>query len=148
MGAINYSLALAYQVFRAAGLAHADIFLFHPDPGFDADGDGTPDVDELSTLAAIEDAITTWAAAPTRVGPGTSLYLYLIDHEGLDRFHADVGVELLSTDLDAWLNTLEQATGAEQITVIIEACHSSSCVAHPGSLSKEGQVIITSTKKL
>ena len=143
MDDINYSLALAYRVFKDTGLTHDDIFLLHPDPGFDADGDSIPDVDALPTLATIEDAITTWAAE--RVRSGTPLYLYFIDHGDWDRFYADVGVELLSTDLDAWLSTLEQATGADQITLIIEACHSGSFIAYPGSLSQDGRVIITST---
>jgi hypothetical protein len=143
MDDINHSLRLAYRVFRDAGLAHDDIYLLHPNPGFDADEDGTPDVDALSTLAAIEDAITTWAVA--WVGSDTPFYLYLVDHGGWDRFHADVGVELLSADLNDWLDTLERDAGADRINVIIEACHSGSFIGYPGSLSKDGRVIITST---
>jgi hypothetical protein len=141
----------AYRIFRSAGFGDDNIRYLAP-VAQDADGDGAPDTDGLSTPAAIQEAVTVWAQS--RVGPDKPFFIYLIDHGFVEKFCAagcnDAGA-VTPKDLDGWLRTLEAATGVEQVTVVIEACQSGSLIdrENPGgvefSLSKAGRVIITST---
>jgi hypothetical protein len=142
----------AYRIFRSAGFGDDNIHYLAP-VAQDADGDGVPDTDGASTPAAIQEAVTVWAQS--RVGPDKPFFVYLIDHGFVEKFCAagcnDAGA-ITPKDLDGWLRTLEEATGVDQVTVVIEACQSGSFVDRDGnddpiknSISREGRVIITST---
>lgn len=143
----------AYRVYRGAGFTDADIYYLSP-TSQDANGDGNDDVDAISSPAALQQAIETWAATGGRVGPDKPLFIYLMDHGEADYFCVNgcgTTGRLTPANLDAWLTDLETTTGANDINVVIEACHSGSFIDRVGdplqSLSKPGRVIITSTNR-
>lgn len=140
----------AYRIFRSAGFGDDNIHYLAP-VAQDADGDGIPDTDGASSPAAVQEAVTVWAQS--RVGPEKPFFIYLIDHGFVEKFCAagcnDTGA-IAPADLDSWLRTLEDATGLDQVTVVIEACQSGSFIDRfngdvANSLGKVGRVIITST---
>jgi PKD repeat protein len=100
------------------------------------------------TKSALRDKIVNWAA--TNVAPGQTLTLYMFDHGRKDGFYldgtllGDAGL-LSPTELDDWLDTLEEAVEDIQITLIIEACHSGSFIIPPELVSGPNRLIITST---
>jgi hypothetical protein len=75
------------------------------------------------------------------------LTLYLVDHGTPERFYLDgVNQETLTPDeLDEWLIQLEQAAPGVKVNVIIEACEAGSFIDQPGSISKAGRVVLTSS---
>ena len=140
---INYAANRAVQVFLDAGLSRADVRYLNSDsnPG----GGLTPDAP--ATSANLQFAIQTWAAG--KVGPGEPLYVYLVDHGGLDVFMTDgSGDTTTAGELDGWLSALEAATGCEA-NIIIEACRSGSFIDTSAGglqeLSSPGRVVIAST---
>ncbi|MEM7126197.1 MAG: fibronectin type III domain-containing protein [Chloroflexota bacterium] len=124
-----------YELFQSKGLSNEKIYYLATDgtlPGYDAP----------ASLNNLRLAITEWA--PDQVDGG-SLTLYLIDHGARDLFYVDEDEHLTPTLLDEWLTTFESEVPDAQVNVIVEACHAGSFVEAPGSLSKAGRVIITST---
>ncbi|MEX1021462.1 MAG: fibronectin type III domain-containing protein [Litorilinea sp.] len=138
----------AYRIFRSAGFSHDDIFYIAP-VAQDANNDGNDNVDQLASPAAVENAITNWAA--TKVGPDKPLFIYMMDHGLENRFcvtGCGEGNVVTPQDLDAWLNDLEAATDVAEVNVVLEACVSGSFVNRQDvvdSISKLGRVVITST---
>jgi hypothetical protein len=142
----------AFRVFLAAGYDPDEIYYIAP-TAQDADEDGTDDVDAAATPAAIQAALETWARQPGRLGPEIPFFLYFVDH-GLDEKFCVNGCSesqsVSPTQLNSWLDDLENATGTHQITVLMEACRSGSFINRdnggPSSgLGKSGRVVITST---
>jgi hypothetical protein len=109
----------AYETFLAGGYTDDDIQYLNADLA-QLGVDGAP------TWENVRDAIQTWAR--TRVGLGVPLWVYLIDHGEVDRFHNDVGEVVTPAELDLWLDNLEQHTGVDQVTVIFDACFSGSFI--------------------
>jgi hypothetical protein len=142
----------AYRIFQSAGFGDDAIYYLAP-TAQDANGDGAPDTDGVTSPTTIQNALTTWAAAGGRVGPDKPLFVYLIDHGFAEKFCAagcDAAGQVTPAQLDGWLRTLETATGLTEVTVVIEACQSGSFLDRfdgdvANSLSKPGRVIITST---
>ena len=151
---INSAANRAYQVFQGAGFGDEDIYYLAPDPQ-DPDGDEVYDeVDDPATAENLQYAIESWAREDGRVGPGKPLYLYLIDHGDIEGFCTDgcgSSGRTTSQHLDNWLSALEASTLADEVNVIIEACHSGSFIDRVGgvldSISKAGRVILTSTDR-
>jgi hypothetical protein len=147
---IDYSVNRAYRLFQGAGFDDDHIFFLAP-AAQDPDGDGASEVDAPANPANLQTAIESWAS--TRVGPGQPLHLYMMDHGVIEAFCTDgcgTTGQTTSDNLDAWLSTLEAASGVDEINVIIEACHSGSFVdrlAGTGSITKAGRVVITSTDR-
>jgi hypothetical protein len=146
---INYASNRAYNIFRQSGYGVEDIMYLSPG-ALDADGDGVSDVISPTTPANVHAALQ-WAAG--RVGPGVPFYLYLMDHGEIESFCAD-GCDagaISPTTLNTWLTELETTSGADQVNVIIEACHSGSFIDRfPGdpitsSISQNKRVVIAST---
>ncbi|MCO6450766.1 MAG: DNRLRE domain-containing protein, partial [Caldilineales bacterium] len=143
----------AYRVFRGAGFGDDDIY-YLATTSQDPDGDGVFDeVDAISNPNNLRTAIETWAANG-RVGPGKPLFLYLMDHGEIEYFCADgcgTTGRITPRNLDQWLSGLESSSGVEQVTVVIEACHSGSFIDRSGdpaeSVSRPGRVVITSTNR-
>jgi hypothetical protein len=76
------------------------------------------------------------------------LYLYLIDHGGLDTFLINGSADTNTpTEHDTWLATLEQTTGADTINVFIEACRSGSFIDGLQEMAGPGRVVIASTNR-
>jgi hypothetical protein len=142
---IDYSTNRVYRTLRDAGFQASDIFYLSP-TSQDADGDGVNDVISPTTWANVHAALQ-WAAG--KVGPGHPFYLYAMDHGGIEAFCAEgcsVSGRVSSQDLSSWLDELETNSGCDQVTVIIEACHSGSFIdQEAASLSKSGRVVIAST---
>jgi len=146
---INYATNHAYNIFRSAGFGREDILYLSPSPQ-DADGDGVSEVISTTTPANVHSALQ-WAA--TKVSAGRPFYLYLMDHGNIEYYCADGCTpdsnHITSTDLDAWLDELEATSGCDQVSVIIEACHSGSFVDKFDdplkSIAKENRVVIVST---
>lgn len=144
----------AYRIFLSAGFAADDIYYLAP-VAQDADGDGAPDTRNVSfNPAAVEQAIKQFAAA--RIGPGKPLYLYLMDHGFADRYcvtGCTAGNVVTPKELNEWLRTVEDQTGANEVNIFIEACQSGSFLdnlegtaTNPlNSLARQGRVVITST---
>jgi hypothetical protein len=146
---INYVTNHAYNIFRSAGFGREDILYLSPGP-LDADGDGVSEVISTTTPANVHSALQ-WAA--TKVSAGRPFYLYLMDHGDIEYYCADGCTpddkHITSSDLDAWLDDLEATSGCDQVTVIIEACHSGSFIDKFDdvlkSIAKENRVVIAST---
>ncbi len=150
---IYFAANRAYRIALSAGYSADSIYYIAP-VGQDANGDGTNDVDvSPASPAALQNAILTWAKAGEKVGAGKPLFIYMIDH-GLEEKFCLGGCNsgfVSPKDMDGWLTTLENETGLDQVTIVIEACRSGSFIDRVpdvlGSLSKAGRVIITSTSK-
>ncbi len=147
---IEHSADVAYRTFISAGVPKDNLRYFGQRPNRDVDGNGIlDDIAGLPQPALVQDAIRNWAR--TRgVGRGVPFYLYLVDHGHYDQFLAlGASGKITATDLDQWLGDLEIATGADTITVIIEACRSGSFIdvnaPGPATLSRPNRVIIAST---
>ena len=129
----------SYDVFADGGIPLDNLYYLTPD-------DSNPDRDQDSTSSNLQYAIETWAA--DKVGPEVPLYLYLMDHGGLDTFMINGSDDTVSpSDLDAWLTTLEQTTGADTINVFIEACRSGSFIDGWQEVAGPGRVVIASTSR-
>ena len=150
---IYFAANRAYRIALSAGYNADSIYYIAP-VGQDANGDGTNDVDSSpANPTALQNAIVTWAKAGGKVGAGKPLFVYMIDH-GLEEKFCLSGCNsgfVSPADVDGWLTTLENETGLDQVTIVIEACRSGSFIDRVpdvlGSLSKAGRVVITSTSK-
>jgi hypothetical protein len=93
----------------------------------------------------LETAITEWAS--NAIGTNGMLTLYIAGHGGPDYIYLDreTKQKIISTDIHTWLNQLEKKRPDIAVNVILEASFSGSFLLSPGTLSKEGRVIITST---
>jgi hypothetical protein len=139
----QYLSDLVYLRFRNRLFADKDIFYFNPIPYHDIDGDGYDNnvVDDSSpTVAEFGQAITQWAVNQSTDGP---LYVYLIDHGGIDTFKIFPNEILTAAQLKAYLDQFQQATG-RKVVVVIEACKSGSFT---DDLVSQGQnrIVVTST---
>ncbi len=147
---IDYSANRAYRIFRGAGFAKDQIRYLAASPQ-DPDSDGVSEVFADATTTNIQDAIQNWAAA--RVDTNKPLYLYMMDHGMIENFCADgcAAGAAGSQALDSWLTALENATGVDEVNVVIEACHSGSFIDRAvdvaKSISKTNRVVITSTDR-
>lgn len=117
--------AMAYRNLLSRGFRAEDVFLLSPDPTLDTDGDGSSNVDRVSTLANLQYALQSWAQ-------GTQdLTLYMVDHgwqsDGEGRFRLNTGdVDVLTaSQLAEWLNGLQSGASMRQ-KVILDCCNSGS----------------------
>lgn len=139
----QYLSDLIYKRFKARLFADEDIYYMNPLPWHDLDGDGYGDniVDDTSlTVAKFGQAITTWAVSQDTDGP---LYVYLIDHGGIDSFMLYPDQIVTADQLKSYLNTFQTDTG-RKVVVIIEACKSGSFTDNLIAAGRD-RVVITST---
>jgi hypothetical protein len=127
-----------YTLFQRNGYTDDNIYYLATDatlPGYDA----------ALTKESLRVAVTQWAKG--KVGSNGVLTLYLMDHGSPNLFYLDNlnGQLLTPDDLDGWLSELEAAIPGIRINVIVEACQSGSFIVGPGSISKAGRVVITSS---
>ena len=142
----------AYRIFKSAGYSDDDIYYL---AAVEQKPDGDVNrVDAPTTPANLENAITEWARG--RVGFGQPFTIYLMDHGFADRYCVDgcaAGGHVTPTQVNQWLETLETATGVNQVNIIIDACQSGSFLDRfngevediQNSLSRQNRVVITST---
>ncbi len=110
----------------------------------DIDGDGTPDVHGDATSLNLSDAVSSWANIPDN--PADELLIYMIDHGGDGTFEINGKnkEELQATDLDNWLDDLQE-TLPGRLIVIYEACHSGTFLPLLRPPDGKGRILITST---
>jgi hypothetical protein len=123
----QYLADLVYSRFRNRLFSDADIYYFNPKSWHDIDGDGYRDRivdDDIPTVEKFGQAITQWAAGRNNDGP---LYIYLIDHGGIDQFLIFPGQILTSSQFKGYLDTFQNATN-RKVVVVMEACKSGSFV--------------------
>ena len=138
----QYLANLVYQRFYDRYFANDDIYYFNPKTWHDIDGDGIKDniVDkENISLTAFQNSITEWAVSRQSDGP---LYVYLIDHGGIDTFKLFPNVNLSASNLDDYLDIFQNKTG-RAVVVVIEACKSGSFVDDLMTDAKN-RIVITS----
>lgn len=137
------ALRKAYVASRQRGFAREQLFILHHTANCDVDGWGGNDVNALATGPNLNDAIRVWAVS--RADSATKLYLFFTDHGNVDWYPlvitpGDTG--LTSPELNAHLNFYDNATHAESIYVIFNACFSGSFI---DELSDPGRIIMCST---
>ena len=123
----DYLGDLAYNTLLYRGYSKANIQYLSPVTNQDVDGNGQmDDIDLPTTLVDAARTFTNWAA------PTPQLFVYLVDHGDNDslgggRFYLN-GTEILTaTNLDAWLDNL-QNTYTTKVTVLIDCCYAGSFV--------------------
>ncbi|MEM7538504.1 MAG: fibronectin type III domain-containing protein [Chloroflexota bacterium] len=139
---IHHASETFYKALQANGYVRDDIFYMATDStlvGYDAP----------ATLANLRLAITDWARE--RVNSERALTLYMIDHGARDQFIVDGvrGDRLTPTQLDGWLDELQDEIDGLKINVILEMCNSGSFIDNSvdgfDSISGENRTILTST---
>ncbi|HXF60243.1 MAG TPA: fibronectin type III domain-containing protein, partial [Caldilineaceae bacterium] len=147
----------AYRIFQSAGFSEDDIYYLAP-VAQDATGDGVPDTQNIVlTPGAVQAAITGWAKA--RVGPDKPFFVYLMDHGFADKYcvtGCTAGNIITPAELNSWLREMEDASGVDEVNIVIEACQSGSFLdnlegdaQNPlNSLARQGRVVVTSTGRV
>ena len=126
--------ALTYQGFTKEYIQYSSANM-----ALDLDNNGVADdVDTDATNADLQAAITTWAK------DADNLVLYLSDHGGGGIFRMS-GAETLSvSDLDTWLDSLQETLPGE-VVVVYDACESGSFVSRLTPPSGKKRIVVTST---
>jgi hypothetical protein len=122
---------------------YEDIQFLSPDPN------ATAGADNVTSVIALETAITRWASK--QVNAQVPLYLYLLSHNFEDKFllekRGNQETFLTPAQLDSWLDQLPQGT---PVTIIIEACHSGNFIRNldnqPTALVGPNRTIIVSAR--
>ena len=145
--AINNSANHAYSVLLTQGFSHNKIQYLNALEN-DVDGDGEFDTDGGSTLANLQEALTSWANTPET----EDVVIFMIGHGETEKFIIDISdqgqVDLYADELKGWLDTLQQ-TISGRIILVYEACFSGSFVeplAH-GVNPDSDRIVITSSEE-
>ncbi len=136
-------LSKAYASCILRGFKDNQIYILHYEDSVDVDSWGGNDVDAIATPNNLEYAIQNWAVS--RADSGTKLYLVFTDHGNVDWYPMAGPTDssgITPWGLDLYLNNFMNATHAESIFIVINACHSGSFISH---LSGSSRVLITST---
>ncbi len=129
----------AYLSLLSQGYTRETVCFLSPDKNFDGNHDGQfNDVDDDATAAALQNALTVWAADAGEV------LLYMSDHGGKGTFYLNENEILRAETLNGWLNTLQNAMPGKVI-VIYDACLSGSFIPLLKPPSGKERVVITSS---
>jgi len=118
--ATQYLSDLVYKVFKFYAFQDDDIYYFNPLSWHDIDGNGYDDDivdDDSPTVTEFGQSITGWAAEQSSGGP---LYIYLIDHGGVDTFLIFPDEILTASQFSGFIDTFQNATD-RRVVVMIEA---------------------------
>ena len=138
----QYLSDLVYRQFKDRLFGDDDIYYFNPRAYHDINGDGFGEniVDDSSpTVAKLGQVITQWAASQSTDGP---LYVYLIDHGGIDTFMVYPNEIITAAQLKGYLNAFQSLTG-RKVVVVLEACKSGS-FTNDLVTSGQDRVVVTS----
>jgi hypothetical protein len=105
-----------------------------------ADSSLAVDTSTETTSAALQNAIETWANADGQLG---ALTLYLVGQGSQEGLVCANGDTVTPADLQAWLNTLQDASGAV-VQVIVDADYSGRFVQGAGN-SAHRRILLSST---
>jgi DNA-binding beta-propeller fold protein YncE len=129
----------AYRALTYQGFTKETIYYLTSDTDLDLDNNGElDDVDGDATNSNLHDAITTWAA------DADSLVVYLVDHGGNGTFRMSGTETLSASDMDSWLDTLQE-TMPGKVIVIYDACESGSFLSSLTPPAEKERIVITST---
>ncbi len=118
-----------------------DAVQYLSDDNADLDQNGVEDdIDARAIGSELEAAITGAFSADA-----TELVIYLVDHGGDDTFRLSGNETITSTQLNEWLDTWQQASGGQRITVIYDACQSGSFVDEI-SAGSANRIVIASAR--
>lgn len=125
----------AYRAMRYQGFARSDIFYLS--------AGATPynmpdDVDAEATGTRLESALETWAE------DADQLVIYIVDHGAEKVFMINEAEEVIASDLDSWLDSLQEKTSCK-IVVVYEACKSGSFLSELTPPAGKERIMITST---
>jgi len=127
----NYLCNLVYEKLRYRGFSSDNIRYLSADLG-------QPGVDELATLASIEDSVTSWSVG------SQNLVMFLIGHGGDNAgagcYRVNETELLQASTLDGWLDTL-QTNYPCTVTVMVDASRSGSFIDE--LIPPAGQVRVT-----
>ena len=127
----------AYRALTYQGYTRDTIYYLSADTDLDLDNDGSPDVDADATNAGLEYAIKTWAQ------DADSLFIYLVGHGGEGTFVTSEFELLDAADLDAWLDTAQQAI-PDFVAMVYDGCHSGSFVPYLIPPAWKTRIMLTS----
>ncbi|MFC1495496.1 6-bladed beta-propeller [Thermodesulfobacteriota bacterium] len=137
--ATQMSANFAYRTLTYQGFTKESIYYLSSDTDLDLDGNGElDDVDAGATNANLEYAITSWATETE------DLLVYLIDHGGDGTFRMSGTETLSATELDAWLDQVQE-TITGNVIVIYDACESGSFMSQLIPPSEKERIVIGST---
>ena len=129
----------AYRALTYQGYSKENLYYLSADTDLDLDGNGKlDDVDADATNANLQYAIKTWAL------DAEDLFIYMVDHGGNGTFRMS-GTELLyATNLDAWLDTIQE-TLLGCVTMVYDACESGSFLPYLLPPAGKQRILATST---
>ncbi len=121
----DYLADNAYTTLRYRGFSKENIRYLSPDPLQDVDGNGSlDDIDGASTLANAAGLFTNSVAGTDR------LFVYLVDHggsvSGNGYFRLSGTDTITATQLDSWLDTLQNTHTNTHVTVLLDFCYAGS----------------------
>jgi hypothetical protein len=129
----------AYRALTYQGYTKENLYYLSADTSLDLDGNGIlDDVDANATNANLQYAIQTWA------GDAEDLFIYMVDHGGNGTFRMGETELLGASDLDSWLDALQQ-TISGPVTMVYDACESGSFLPSLTPPSGKQRVLATST---
>jgi len=131
----------AYRSLTYRGFTKRDIYYLSANTILDLDNNGLfDDVDADVSSDNLHKVITECASA----GKVSDVVLYLADHGGNDTFRLSSSQILTASDLDTWLDALQE-TISGKVIVIYDACESGSFI--PSLMPPDGKerIVITST---
>ena len=145
--ASEYLADRAYQTFRYRGFTR-DFIIYHSFGLAHPASDTSPgnDVDfPVTSKAEVQNTFANGLANTDR------LVVYLVDHgadfDGVGSFRLNASEFIQATELDAWLDTLQQAQPNLHVTVVLDFCYAGSFV---DELSFDGdpdrRIVVASTR--
>ena len=129
----------AYRALNYQGYSKENLYYLSADTGLDLDGNGIlDDVDADATNANLQYAIQTWAQ------DAEDLFIYMVDHGGNGTFRMGEAELLSASDLDSWLDTLQQSLPGT-VTMVYDACESGSFIPLLTPPAGKQRILSTST---
>jgi hypothetical protein len=123
---------IAYQALEFQGYNPENIYYLSADKNFTSPADG------FASNTNLRNAIGTWAQ------DAASLVIYMVDHGGNGTFKMNEGEGLRASELDGWLDSLQQ-TIPGNVILIYDACESGSFVSYLIPPTGKNRIIATSS---
>jgi DNA-binding beta-propeller fold protein YncE len=129
----------AYRALTYQGYTKDTIYYLSADTDLDLDGNGiADDVDADATNSNFQNGITSWAQ------DANDLFIYMVDHGGQYTFRMGSTELLQASDLDDWLDDIQDTIPGE-VTLVYDACRSGSFLSLLDPPTGKERIIATST---